>query len=113
MVTTTLFVAAARRDPSYSATPLRVSDAEPCTLPPPCTKKSTGSALDGVALDGAHTLSVRQSSAPITFVGSAASSCRHSAPKVVAASGADQQAGGCGACQRSAPTGGAAYGMAK
>src|SRR5262249_2720360 len=55
---------------------------------------------------------VRQSSAPITCVGSLASSCKQAAPKLVVASGADQQAGGCGACQRSAPTGGAAYGIA-
>src|SRR5262245_7343211 len=75
-------------------------------------KKSTGSFDAAVALAGAHTFTVRQSSWPMTLVLSAGSSCSHMAPKLVLASGADQQAGAAGGAQRSAPTGGAAYGIA-
>jgi hypothetical protein len=93
------------------ALPLPVSALEPWTLPPPWMKTSTGSLLDDVADGGVHTFAVRQSSWPITSLVLLLSTCRQMAPKPEAASVVDQHACGCVSAQRSAPTGGAAYGM--
>src|SRR6202789_2451016 len=103
-----LFVCAANAAPSYSGSPSRISDAMPCTLPPPWMNTSTGSALVAVAAVGAHTVNVRQSSLPMPCVASLAESCTQLPPNVVLAMGVDQQACVCGGCQRNPPTGGAA-----
>lgn len=65
----------------------------------------TGRSLDGSA--GRHTLMNRQSS----LVGPVLDGDRHESPNDVASNVVDHGVGGCGGCQRRAPTGGAAYGI--
>jgi hypothetical protein len=62
-----------------------------------------------VALAGAHTFTKRQFSEPPA--GKPGKPCAHSFPNCVACSVAVHGVGAWGGCQRSAPTGGAAYGM--
>jgi len=73
-------------------------------------KKSTGSGAAG-AVAGAYTLSVRQSSEPTGMLLS--SSCGQIARNCVASRSSLQHACSTGARNRSAPTGGAAYGTPK
>ena len=56
----------------------------------------------------AQTLSVRQSSLPLTVP--SAASCGHTWPSVVKLRSSAQHAAGSGGAQRKRPTGGAAYG---
>src|SRR5579859_8025709 len=87
---------------------------EPTRNPPPWICTITGSPAADVVPGGRQTLTNRQFWLPVTGRGEAAVGLAgwvHSLPNVVACSLAVHGACGCGGCQRSAPTGGAAYGM--
>ena len=82
---------------------------------PPCSHTSTGRAAP--SQPGVKTLSVRQSSSQCapwsrpSAPTSGSSRCGCAAPKRVASRVPRQRGAGCGGRRRSAPTGGAAYGM--
>src|SRR5487761_1101889 len=87
---------------------------EPTRNPPPWICTITGSPAADVVPGGRQTLTNRQFWLPVSGRGEAAVGLAgwvHSLPNVVACSLAVHGACGCGGCQRSAPTGGAAYGM--
>src|SRR5690242_5879232 len=84
----------------------------PVRSEPPCTQTITGRLRAWVllALAGVNTFRYRQSS-DVLATPNADDGCGQCGAKLVAARTLCQGAGGFGGCQRSAPTGGAAYGM--
>ena len=97
----------AKAVPSYSG-----SDAAPRVSAPPWNHTMTGRRPRAPA--GRQTLRYRQSSltgAPSEASPARGAGCRQAGPNALAARSVRHGATGCGARQRSAPTGGAAYGM--
>src|SRR6266567_3125722 len=86
--------------------------AVPPEKPPPWIHTMTGSGRRGSVL-GVYTLTTRQSSAVLVLVTPVPTLpvCAHTLPKVVVSLMPVHGAAGRGGRQRSAPTGGAAYGM--
>src|SRR5215469_6839577 len=103
MLTTTSFPVVASSE--LSALPF------PMTKPPPWMCTRTGRFAPAAVPCGAQTLRYRQFSVPPVGNPGTGNCWTHSLPNEVACSVVVQGAGGCGGCQRSAPTGGAAYGM--
>ena len=85
------------------------SSPAPVRSAPPCTQTITGR-LRAPALAGVNTFRYRQSSDELATPNEDGG-CGQCGAKLVAVRTPRQGAGGFGGCQRSAPTGGAAYGM--
>src|SRR5450432_2539730 len=85
------------------------SSPAPVRSDPPCTQTITGR-LRALAPAGVNTFRYRQSSDELATPNED-DGCGQCGAKLVAARTPDQGLGGCGGCQRSGPTGGAAYWM--
>src|SRR6516225_3178295 len=82
----------------------------PVTIPPPWIHTMTGKCEPACWWLGVKTFRYRQSSDMLAWPNSVAG-CGQCGANRVASRTPDQLAPGCGGCHRSAPTGGAAYGM--